>query len=41
MQTQMEFSVGMCIRGALGVNTVESGGMKWDRAEEHWPDDLS
>ena len=41
MQTQMEFSVGMCIRGALGVNTVESGGMKWDRAEEHWPDGLA
>ena len=38
---RLRWSVGMCVRGALGVNTVESGGMKWDRTEEHWPDDLS
>ena len=38
---RLGWSVGMCIRGALGVNTVASGGMKWDRAEEHWPNDLS
>ena len=42
----MEFSAGMCIRGALGVNTVESRGKKQGKAEErikldHWPDDLS
>ena len=46
MHTQMEFSSGMCIRGALGVNTVESGGNKQGKAEgriklDHWPDDLS
>ena len=46
MHTQMEFSSGMCIRGALGVNTVESGGTKQGKAEgriklDHWPDDLS
>ena len=46
MQTWMEFSAGMCIRGALGVNTVESGGNKQGKAEgriklDHWPDDLS
>ena len=46
MKTQMEFSVGICIRVALGVNTVESGGKKQDRAEgkiklDHWLDDLS
>ena len=31
----MEFSAGICIRGTLGVNTVESGRTKWDGAEEH------
>ena len=46
MQTRMEFSAGMCIGGALGVNTVESGGKKQGKAEgrirlDHWPDDLS
>ena len=46
MQTQMEFSAGMCIRVALGVNTVESGGKKQGKAEgriklDHLPDDLS
>ena len=46
LQTQMEFSAGMCIRVALGVNTVESGGKKQGKAEgrislDHWPDDLS
>ena len=38
---RLRWSVGMCVRGALGVNTVESGEMKWDRAEEHWPDGLA
>ena len=33
MHTQMEFSSGMCIRGALGVNTVESEGKKQAKAE--------
>ena len=42
----MEFSAGMCIRGALGVKTVESGGKKQGKAEgriklNHCPDDLS
>ena len=46
MQTQMEFNAGMCIRGALGVNTVESGGKKQGKAEgtiklDHWPDNLA
>ena len=46
MQTQMEFSAGMCIRVALGANTVESGGTKQGRAEgkikrDHWPDKLT
>ena len=46
MHTQMEFSSGMCIRGALGVNTVESGGKKLGKAEgriklDYWPDNLS
>ena len=46
MQTPIEFSAGMFIRVALGVNTVESGGKKRDRAEgkiklDHWLDDLS
>ena len=46
MQTQFEFSAGMFIRAALGINTVESGGKKRDRAEgkiklDHWLDDLS
>ena len=45
MQTQIEFSAGIFIRVALGVNTVESGGKKRDRAEgriklDHWLDDL-
>ena len=36
----------MFIRAALGINTVESGGKKRDRAEgkiklDHWLDDLS
>ena len=33
MQTQIEFSAGIFIRVVLGVNTVESGGKKWDREE--------
>ena len=33
MHTQMEFSSGMFIRGALGINTVESGGKKQDMVE--------
>ena len=42
----MEFSAGVFIMTALGINTVESGGKKWDRAEgkiklDHWLDDLS
>ena len=46
MHTQMEFSAGICIRGALGVNTVESGGKKLGKAEgriklDYWPDNLS
>ena len=46
MHIQMEFSAGICVRGALGVNTVESGGKKQGKAEgrislDHWPDDLS
>ena len=46
MQTQIEFGAGMFIRAALGINTVESGGKKRDRAEgkiklDHWLDDLS
>ena len=46
MQTQIEFSAGMFIRAALGINTVESGGKKQDRAEgkiklDYWVDDLS
>ena len=46
MQTQFEFSAGMFIRAALGINTVESGGKKRDRAEgkiklDHWLDDFS
>ena len=46
MQTQIEFSAGIFIRVSLGVNTVESGGKKRDRAEgrtklDHWPEDLS
>ena len=46
IHTQMEFSSRMCIRGALGVNTVESGGKKQGKAEgriklDHWPDALS
>ncbi|XP_027391673.1 multidrug resistance-associated protein 4-like [Bos indicus x Bos taurus] len=45
-QTQIEFSAGMFIRVAFGVNTVESGGKKRDRVEgkiklDHWLDDLS
>ena len=46
MQTRMEFSAGMYIRGALRINTVESGGKKQGRAEgsiklDHWPENLS
>ena len=46
MQTQMEFSAGVFIMAVLGINTVESGGKKRDRAEgkiklDHWLDDLS
>ena len=46
MHIQMEFSAGICVRGALGVNTVESGGKKQGKAEgriklDQWPDDLS
>ena len=42
----MEFSAGMFIRGALGINTVESGGKKQGKAEgriklDHWPENLS
>ena len=42
----MEFNDEMSIRGALGVNTVESGGKKQGKAEgkiklDHWPDSLS
>ena len=46
MQTQIEFSAGMFIRAALGINSVESGGKKRDRAEgkiklDHCLDDFS
>ena len=46
MQTQFEFSAGVFIMAALGINTVESGGKKRDRAEgkiqlDPWLDDLS
>ena len=46
MQTRMEFSAGICIRVALGIKTVESGGKKQGKAEgriklDHWPDDPS
>ena len=34
MQTRMEFSAGMCIRVALGVNTVESEGKNRVRQRE-------
>ena len=42
----MELSAGMCIKGALGVNIVESGGKKQGKGEgriklDHWPDNLS